>query len=240
VTSLAHIALAALLASAAPAGAHDPAPELVSEALFLADALPPGGRDLSVSVLLDEGEPDARTGETSLTAAPRLQLAMALGDRVGFTADTGLDSSGAAVDSPGASLKLLLREPRGGRLGLAASVDLFGSTRALEDGEAGLGLGAIRQVGRVALRGAAAVASPVGGWSPHLHAGVSAAVALGERWRLLGEVVSEVAAGEAVLAAGPTVKVTLGERTAVMAGALFEVSPASAWPAFTVQLTRSL
>jgi hypothetical protein len=69
---------------------------------------------------------------------------------------------------------------------------------------------------------------------------VSAAVALGQRWRLLGEVVSQVAGGDATFAAGPTVKVALGESTALMAGALFDVSPAAAMPAFTVQLTRSM
>ena len=65
-------------------------------------------------------------------------------------------------------------------------------------------------------------------------------VALGQRWRLLGEVVSEVAGGEVTYAAGPTVKVALGESTALMAGALFDVSPAAAMPVFTVQLTRSM
>jgi hypothetical protein len=214
--------------------------ELVAEALFLYDALPPAGRDLNLSVAIAEGEPDESTGRTSVVALPRLQLAMALGERVGFTADVGFASNGEVVDAPGASLKVLLRAADAGRTGLAASVDLFGSTHALGANEAGLGLGAIRQVGRVGLRASAAIASGVTDWTPHLHTGVSAAVALGQRWRLLGEVVSEVAAGEATFAAGPTVKVSLGESTALMAGALFDVSSAAGTPVFTFQLTRSL
>ncbi len=213
----------------------------MAEALFLCDTLPPGGRDLNFSLALAEGEPDPVTGDTTLETSPRLQLAMGLGERVGFTVDVGLGTEGgAALDTPGASLKLLLRTPDARTTGLAASLDLFGSTHSLRETEAGLGLGAIRSLGRVALRASAALATGVSSWSPHLHAGASAALALGDRWRALAEVVSEVASGEVAVSAGPTLKVALHERTALMAGALFPVSPAAASPVFTIQLTQSL
>jgi hypothetical protein len=219
----------------------DAEPEIVAEALFLCDTLPPGGRDLNFSLALAGGEPDPVTGETALETSPRLQLAMGLGERVGFTVDAGLGTEGdAALEPPGASLKLLLRAPNARTTGLAASLDLFGSTHSLRETEAGLGLGAIRALGRVALRASAALATGVSSWSPHLHAGASAALALGDRWRALAEVVSEVEGGEVAVSAGPTLKVALHERTALMAGALFPVSQAAASPVFTIQLTQSL
>jgi hypothetical protein len=216
--------------------------ELVAEALFLCDPLPPGGRDVNVSLGLAEGEPDPVTGQTKLVASPRAQLALALGERLGLTADVGLATEGdVELDAPGASLKLLLRDPRGGvRTGLSASLDLFGSTRALDETEAGIGLGAIRAVGPITLRGGASVASGVRDWTPHLHAGVSAALALGTRVRAVAEVISEVSGGDAALAAGPTVKLALGESTALMAGALFGLSRDAGMPVFVVQLTRSM
>jgi hypothetical protein len=243
--------LVALAVAAAPASpraedvsphAEDGSPprELVAEALFLCDSIPPGGRDVNLSVALQRSE-DPETGDTSLVSSPRLQLALGLGERLGLTADVGLETTGdAALDTPGASLKLLLRDPGDGRrTGLSASLDLFGSTHSLEETEAGLGLGAIRAVGPVALRAAASVATGVRSWSPHVHAGLSAALALGARWRALAEVVADVRGGEAELAAGPTLKLALGERTALMAGALFEAaSPRT--PLFTFQLTRSM
>ncbi len=236
---------AAAAVSAAPLAArsHDGAagPEPVAEALFLCDALPPGGRDVNLSLALARGEPDPETGEAALLALPRVQLAIALAERVGLTADIGLaDEGGAALDAPGASLKLLLREPRDGRTGFGASLDLFGSTHSVTESEAGFGLGAIRPLGRFALRASASVASGVGTWSPHLHAGVSAAAALGARWRALAEVVAGVAGGELEVSAGPTVKVALGEGTALMAGALFELARGAGAPAFLVQLTQSM
>ena len=212
----------------------DAEPEVVAEALFLCDTLPPGGRDLNFSLALAEGEPDPVTGDATLETSPRLQLAMGLGERVGLTVDVGLGTGAAALDTPGASLKLLLRTPDARTTGLAASVDLFGSTHSLRETEAGLGLGAIRALGRVALRASAALATGVSSWSPHLHAGASAALALGDRWRALAEVVSEVASGEVAVSAGPTLKVALRERTALMAGALLPVSPAAASPVFTI------
>ncbi len=217
------------------------APELVAEALFLCDTLPPGGRDLNLSLALAEGERDPVTGEQALEASPRVQLAMALGERVGFTADMGFGTAGrVALETPGASLKLLLRAPDAHRTGLSASLDLFGSTHALHESEAGLGLGAIRALGRLALRASASAASGVASWSPHLHAGASAAMSLGTRWRALAEVVSEVAGGEVMVSAGPTVKVALAEGTALMAGALFPVSHRGAAPVVTFQLTQSM
>ncbi len=240
---------AALLAAAAagvllPSAArpHDPAapPQVVAEALFLCDHLPPGGRDVNLSVTAHRGGPDAAPGAASLALAPRAQVALAISERVGVTADLGFATEGRAVEAPGASLKLLLRPPVPGRTGFAASLDVFGSTRALGESEAGLGFGAIRSFGRVALRAGASVASGVGSWTPHLHGGASAAAALGERWRTLAEVVTDVGRGMATLSAGPAVKVALDGATAVMAGALFPVTPGAASPTFALQLTRSL
>jgi hypothetical protein len=220
---------------------HMEGPEIVAEALFLYDALPPGGRDLNLTFAVQEGEPDPVTGETEFISLPRMQLAMALGERVGFTADVGIATDGSAIlDTPGASLKYLLRAADADTTGLAASLDLFGSTHSLSDTEAGLGLGAIRALGPLALRAAASLSTGVSSWSPHLHGGLSAAVALGSRWRALAEVVTDVAGGEAAVAAGPTVKLALGEHTALMAGALFQVAPSVATPVFTIQLTQSM
>ncbi len=220
---------------------HMEGPEIVAETLFLYDAHPPGGRDVNLTLGIEEGEPDAETGETRFVSLPRVQLAMALGERFGFTADVGLATDGSAIlDTPGASLKYLLRAADAHTTGLAASLDLFGSTHSLSDTEAGLGLGAIRALGPLALRAAVSAATRVSSWSPHVHGGVSAAVALGSRWRALAEVLTDVAGGEVAVAAGPTVKLALGEHTALMAGALFQVAPSVATPAFTIQLTQSM
>jgi hypothetical protein len=237
------VAIAALAAAPASSRAEDVSPprELVAEALFLYDAIPPGGRDLNLTVALERGEADPVTGDTSLVTSPRLQLAVGLGDRLGFTADVGLTTvDDVALDTPGASLKLLLRDAGDGRrTGLSASLDLFGSTHSLDETEAGFGLGAIRALGPVALRAAASVATGVRSWSPHVHAGLSGALALGARWRALAEVVADIQGGTAELSAGPTLKLALGESTSLMAGALFEfASPRT--PLFTFQLTRSM
>jgi hypothetical protein len=228
------------LSAAAPAAPA--ARELVAEALFLADTLPPGGRDVNLSLGLAEGEPDPITGRAEVVASPRAQLALALAPRIGFTADVGLATEGdVALDAPGASLKLLLRDPRGGaRTGLSASIDLFGSTRSLDETEGGLGLGVIRAVGPVALRAAAAIASGVRTWTPHLHTGASAALAVGTHVRALVEAVAELQGGEVDLAAGPMLKVALGGSTSLMAGALFDVSRDAGLPTFLFQLTRSM
>jgi hypothetical protein len=237
-------AVAAAAAALAPTAArpHDPgAPsEVVAEALFLCDHLPPGGRDLNLSVAVLRADPDPATGAAGLALAPRAQLAMAISGRVGFTADVGIAAAGRPIDAPGASLKLLLRAPAPDRTGLAASVDVFGSTRALGETEAGLGLGAIRSFGRAALRAGASVATAVGAWSPHLHGGASAAAALGGRWRALAEVVGDLGRGGAALSVGPTVKLAIDDGTALMAGALFPLAGAAPAPTFALQLTRAL
>jgi hypothetical protein len=72
-----------------------------------------------------------------------------------------------------------------------------------------------------------------------VHGGVSAALALGSRWRVLGEVVADGQGGQLALGMGPTVKVTIGEHAALMAGALFQVGPAAS-PTFALQLTSAL
>lgn len=228
-------------APAARAGEVAPARELVAEALFLVDALPAGGRDLNVSLVLAQGEPDPVTAEVDLVAAPRVQLAMPFaGGRLGFAADVGIGTSGDVLEAPGVSLKVLLRAPDGGRTGLAASLDLFGSFHALSETEAGTSLNALRALGPFTVRACAGLATGVRSWSPHLHGGLSGALALGARLRALAELVADVSGGRVVASAGPTLKVALGERTALTVGALFEVAPAAAVPATVVQLTRSL
>jgi hypothetical protein len=213
---------------------------IVAEALFLYDPLPPGGRDLNLSLALERVEADPVTGEGGFTALPRVQLALALGKRVGLTADLGIASGGERLlEAPGASLKVLLRSPGRDATGLAASLDVFGAADGFAPAEAALGLGAIRPLGRVALRAAASLATSVSSWSPHLHGGLSAALALGSRWRALAEVVGEVEDGELTLATGPALKLALGERTALMAGALFRMAPA-ATPLLTIQLTQAM
>ncbi len=229
------------LAPTGPADEVAPAHEVVAEALFNLDALPAGGRDLNVTLKLAEGEPDPVTAKKELTASPRLQLAMPFADgRLGFTVDVGIGTTGDVLHTPGASVRVLLRPPEGGRTGFAASLDLFGSTHSLSEIETGVGLNAIRAAGPVTLRACAAVASGVRAWSPHFHGGVSAALALGARWRGLAELLLDVSGGEALVSAGPTLKVALGESTALMAGALFELAPPAAMPVFMIQLTRSL
>jgi hypothetical protein len=229
------------LAPASPAHAGALPEEVLAEALFLLDALPPGGRDLNLSLVLAQGERDPVTGRAEITASPRVQFAMPFADgRLGFTVDVGIGTTGAVLEEPGASLKLLLRSPHADRTGLAVSLDLFGSTHSLAETEAGVGLNAIRPVGPVTLRAGAAFATGVRSWSPHVHAGVSGAFALGARWRALAEILADVSHREVAVAAGPALKVSIGESTALMAGALFQVTPAAGFPLFMVQLTQGL
>jgi hypothetical protein len=217
------------------------APPLVAEALFLCDPLPPGGRDLNLSVAASRPVPAPTAGGTALAVAPRMQLAVALGERLGLTAEVGLGAVTApALDSPAASLKVLLREPGLDRTGLAMSFDLVASTRSLVETEAGVGAGVIRALGPVTLRGSATLSSAVRAWEPHLHAGSSAAVALGPGWRALGELVADVRRQGIVLSAGPTFKVALGERAALMAGALFQLSGGPRLATLTAQLGHAL
>jgi hypothetical protein len=217
------------------------APSLVAEALFLCDPLPPGGRDFNLVVAVARGEPDPATGRAAFAVLPRLQLALALGERVGLAAEVGISAAGSlALDSPAASLKVLLRQPGEGRTGLAANLDLYGSTHSLVETEAGVGLGAIRGAGPVTLRASATLASGVRAWSPHLHAGASAALALAPRWRALGEVVADLRPEGMTVSAGPTLKVALGESTTLMAGALFQLSGGPRLAAFATQLGQAL
>lgn len=236
-------AVAAALLLLAPAGARagdDPEAEVLAEALHLHDCLPPGGRELAFSVGLQRGEPDAVTGARTLDAASRIQLALPIGERLGLTADVGLDAAGGLLDTPGASLKLLLREPRPGRTGLSVALDLYGSTHSLAEAEAGIGAGFVRDAGPVAIRGAVAGATGLSSWSPHLHAGLSAAWAPGDRWRLLAEVVAEAGGGEALLSAGPAVKWIAGDSASLTAGLLLPAGGSGREPLLTVQVTQGI
>ena len=181
-------------------------------------------------------------GSGALEPYSRLQLALALTDRVGMTVDLGLvaDQGRVVADAPGASLKLLLLDPAGGRTGLAASLDLLGSTHSLSGTEVGLGLGALQALGPVTARAGLSAATTTSRWGPHLHAGASAAVAPSPRTRALLEVVTDLGNGQRAVAAGPTVKVLLAERTTLSAGALFPVASAGGPPVFTVLLAQGL
>jgi hypothetical protein len=237
----------ALLAPLAARGPH-PAPELppaasalVAEALFLCDPLPPGGRDLNLSVAVERSDPDPATNASRLVATPRVQVAMALGERLGLTADVGVDGAdGVRLHAPNASLKLLLRAPDADRAGVAASLDVFGPDHAMGETAAGLGLGVILPIRDVALRASASVASAVSSWSPQLHGGLSAALALGARWRALLEVVAEGSFYALALSAGPALKVQLAQGTALTAGTLFAVAGGSSAPSFMFQLTQAM
>jgi len=186
------------------------------------------------------GRPDPRTGEPSYLAQPRLQLALALGERAGLTVETGLGGDGEPIQRPAASFKVLLRTPGPDRTGLSAALDLFGSTRSLAETEAGLGVGAIRQLGPVGLRASAALASGVTAWTPHLHAGASAAMTFGPRWRGLLEVIAEVGPGGLAVAAGPTVKVALSEGSALVVGALLPLARSGPPPVLAFQVVQSI
>lgn len=229
------VALLCLLPAAARPDAPAPhaTPEVVAEALFLCDPLPPGGLGLNLSVA---GAPDAG-GRIGL--ASRVQVALGIGERLGLTADVGLDPAGGTIRSPAASLKALLRVPANGALGIAASLDLLAGASG-HAAETALGLGIIAPLGRLALRAGASGSTRIDGWTPHLHAGGSAALAFGTRWRVLCEVVSELGDGPASWSAGPTVKVALDAETSVSAGALVDLRQPAGLPAFAVQLARAL
>jgi hypothetical protein len=218
----------------------DPAGEVVAEALFLCDPLPPGGRDLGLSLAVVPDPADPQASQPALRAVPRLQLAMALGDRSGLTVDAGLGGGGELIQAPAASLKLLLRTPAPDRTGLSASLDLVGSTRSLTESEAGLGLGAIRQVGRFGLRASASLATRVTAWTPHLHAGASAAVALVPGWRGLVEVIAASGPRGLAVSAGPTLKVALSEGAALVVGALLPLGRVGPPPVLAFQVTQSI
>jgi len=228
-------ALLALLTTLSPlASRGDEQPdeeEIVAEALFLADTLPPGSHDLAVSVAVAHGR--------TLSASPRLQLASPLEGRVGFTVDVGVPSEGG-LESPGASLKLLLRDAAVDAIGLSASLDVYGSLDRSVDSEVAVVVGALRPLGsRLSLRASALLATGVSAFTPHAQAGLSAALALGARLCVLGEVLVDAGGGALTVSAGPALRLTLGDETSLMAGALFEAGK-TALPLFAFQLTRSL
>jgi hypothetical protein len=214
--------------------------EIVAEALFLADTLPAGSRDLSLSLALQRGEPDPVTGEREVAAFPRLQFAAPLGSRLGLLADVGIPADGGGIDDVVLAFKATLREAASGRTGFSASFDFYGSFDGDVENAAGVALGAMRPLGPVTLRASALAATAVSTWSPRLHAGTSAALALGARWRVLAEVMADVTREETVFAAAPTLKVALGESVALMAGALFELAPTPRSPVVALQLTASM
>lgn len=234
-------ALLALLpgwAAAAEAPGAAELDETVAEALFLADTLPAGSHDLSLALAVERGAAEAG-GEERLTALTTLELAAPLGERASFTVDLGIPADGSGIESPGASLKLLLREAGADATGFSASLALHGSPDREVDGEIAVGLGAIRPLGPISLRATALAATGLSSRTPRLSAGASAALALSARWRALAEVVADVSHGRTAVSAGPTMKLALGESLALMAGALFEVGAAKL-PAFTLQLTQSM
>lgn len=228
-------ALLALLTTLSPlASRGDEQPdeeEIVAEALFLADTLPPGSHDLAVSVAVAHGR--------TLSASPRLQLASPLEERVGFTVDVGVPPEGG-LESPGASLKLLLRDAAVDAIGLSASLDVYGSLDRSVDSEVAIVVGALRPLGsRMSLRASALLATGVSTFTPHAQVGLSAALALGARLCALGEVLVDAGGGALTVSAGPALRLTLGGATSLMAGALFEAG-GPALPLFAFQLTRSL
>lgn len=239
------LALAALLPRAARAEASetaDPLADVVAEAFFLNDALPPGGHELSLIVA---GAPDARG---SMDVDPAVELAFRPGARVGLIASFVVDPNAGAqpyaryaspVHSPAGALRLLLRSPEGGALGVATCLEVVGPGpgRGLESA---LGLGIIQALGPVALRAGASVTTPVAAWEPRLHAGFSAATQLGARLRLLGEAIVEMSDGTAGAWAGPTAKVDLRPDASLAVGALLDLRDPGAPPRFVTQLTMGL
>jgi hypothetical protein len=220
---------AAARPDAVPGGGQ--ARELTAEALFLCDPVPPGGAELGLAVTV-AAPPDQGTAPE---ATPRLQAALPLSDRVGLTVDVGLTS---APDAPSGSLKVLLVRPAAGTA-LAASVDLFGATHGGDGPELGVGLALLHGAGPVTLRAALSGASPARAFGPHLHGGLSAAAPLGDRVRVLAELVGEVGGGERALAAAPGVKVAFDERTALALGVLLPLAGDAGPVAATLVVTRS-
>jgi hypothetical protein len=235
---LAALAVATIVGYGACARADD----LVLEAAFLADPVPPAGTDLNLSLSL---APEDDGGTRGYGAQPRAQLATRLAPGLGLTVDAGLarSGSGRVTLAPfAASLKLGPADAGSGPggLGLHACADLQADPADWAGSEAGLGLGVIRGIGPVTLRGAALVMSRVGRWDPHGHAGLSAALALGARLRLLLEAVADLRSSGSALAAGPTLKLEVAEGTTLSVGALLGVAPRFGVEAVLVQVGRSL
>lgn len=230
------------LAGASACGALARADDLLLEAAFLADPIPPAGTDLNVSLALEPGEAG---GPPGYQAQPRLQLATRLAPGLGLAVDGGLvrTPAGQLAAAPfAASLKLELAGADAGPagLGLHASAELQADPAAWPASEAGLGLGVSRAAGAVTWRATAWGMSAVGRWEPHAHAGLSAALALGARARLLVEAVADLRRHGSALGAGPTLKVELAPGTTLSAGALLGVAPWTGVVAVLVQAGRAL
>jgi len=238
------VALPLLLALATPglAAAHGEAAaagELVAEAAFLIDTLPPTGRELALALSSTGGGPEGAT------TAARLQAAFALSDRLGVTAGAGLASapgSGLALDAPALSVKWLLRPAAAARTGFSASLDVLAAPGEPGGAELVAGLGALRQLGPFTARAALGMASVAGALAPHLHAGGSLAFAPAGPWRLLAEAIGEWSLDrqERSFAAGPTVKYALSDTSALAASLLVELVPVVRPLSVVVQLTRAL
>ena len=226
------LALAAALAPRVARAVEREEQELVAEAAFVADTLPPGGRDLVASLGATSGDPGL---------SPRVQLAIGAGPRLGFTVDVGVAPArgGLALEAPAASVKLLLRAPGFDRTGVSLSLDLFGGPTFAQS-EAGLGVGLVRGVGPLTVRTALWGASPVGAFAPHAHAGASAALAAGSRVHLLAETVADLDGDAPAVAAGPTVKVQVAEAISFSASALLGMTAAADDAAVLFQLAHSL
>ena len=205
--------LAVLLVLPAAASAEPAAePEVLAEAMFLADTLPPTEREIDLAFAL-EHEPAG-----GVAASPDLQLAIPIEERIGLTVDAGLGAGG--LEHPGAALKVLLREASPGNLGLSASVDWHASPGG--GGDVALAVGALGQAGPLGLRAALLAVTGTSAWRPRPGAGLSAALEPHPGLRLLCEVVAERAPRGAAISAGPTVKLSLGGAS-LLAGALVEL-----------------
>ncbi len=230
------------LAWSSPPESTEESTELVIEALYLCDPVPPGGHEVSLATTFVPGATRDSAGALIMEPLPRVQVAVAFSDRLGLTADVGLatEQGRLVTDAPSASLKYLLIDPAGGRVGLAASLDLLGSTRSLAESELGIGLGTLRGIGPITVRAGLAAATTTGAWAPHLHAGASAALALSSRVRALAEVVASVGSGARTVAAGPTIKVALAPATSLTLGALLPVSPGAGPMLVTLQVAQGI
>ncbi len=228
----------------APAAARGEAAseELVAEAAFLIDTLPPAGHELSLSFSSAAGA----AGEPDVSAA-RLQIALALGERLGVVGSAGVarensPGAGPALDAPALSVKWLLLPPTARGIGLSASLDVLAAPGEPGGAELVAGVGALRQLGPVTARVALGLASTAGALDPHLHAGGSLAVAPLARLRVLAEAVGEWSTGgdDTSLAVGPTVKYALSAETSLAASVLLGVAPAVQPLAAVVQIARGL
>lgn len=219
------LALLLALPAAAAAAAE---PDVVAEAMFLADTLPPSGRELDLAFAL-EREPAG-----DVVATPTLQLATSLGERTGLTVDADIGAGG--LEHAGAALKVLLREASPGTLGLSASASWHGPPGG--GGDVSLAVGALGQVGPVGLRATLLAVNGTSTWRPRPGAGLSAAVELHPGLRLLCEVVGERGPRGAAISAGPTLKLSVGA-AALLAGALVELGRPG-HQAFALQVGRAL